>query len=80
MHQVNRAIKSFPIFYSRCYIIDLGRYSKAQGSMWKDVFSDSEARSNAKKPASSASSYNYVRTASCRITLASNPVERHKLN
>ena len=69
---MNRAIKSFPRFDSRCYIIlfDLGGYGKALGSMWTDVFSDNEPPSNAKKPVSSGSSY--VHTASCRITPASN--------
>ena len=41
----------------RCYIVNVGRYAKAQGSMSKDVFTDSEALNNAKEPASSGSSY-----------------------
>ena len=59
----------------RCYIINLGRYGKVQGSMWKAVFSDSEALSNATKPASSGSG---LHTASCWMKPTSTPMKWYK--
>ena len=57
------------------YKINLGRYGKVQGSMWKAVFSDSEALSNATKPASSGSG---LHTASCWIKPTSTPMKWYK--